>query len=472
MKKYLLLMCFGLLLASCTSENPLQGIWVGIDEKGGSIEFKPNNKVVVDGISEREYTLSGNDLLIKWLSFNEEYKIEIRGKDTLLMTGLDSRRRYMREDAMGSKTERFALMIKKDIFKKTKTQVTSVTLREVDYEKVKDSVNFSVSSREKIKEGDKIYLGVIVMPNKAPMDIIVREGRSKDGLVAPLWEETFESMVKGMITESIKKICMKVEMKLVSGASYEGTATFEDSKTMNFTFDRMNGWLPKKDKASVQVFVEAYFLNRFGSHTVKSVNLESKDAASLSYTGVVEFSKGGKAAVSIDLTKSWLPLVPTDQATAELIAKYRITKDLSRMAQVVKATPTKSTGEYEVELKLDRLERNVRIVFNANQGWYPVNEVQNLSDVVKCQMSNGLESTFVEDVKLTKKTPTEYRGIAYFSSKDKKDIKVICEGQKFTWEIVKAANDKSFKSQLPPELQKELKNTEMLKKGGPRNLQK
>lgn len=457
MKKYFysLLPLFLLFLAACNSQNVLHGTWVGIDDKGGTIEFLPDNKVIVDGVSNREYELSGKDLLIKWLSFTEEYKIEILSKDTLVMTGFDVRRKFIRESVLGTKTERLAMILKEEIRKIKKVSPTSVVLREVKLAEIEDTIHFSESMRNKIDKEGALYLGEVIVPKSPSAQVIVREGRTKGGLLAPIWEETYESILKNMITESIKKQCKTIKLKAIGAAIYDGAAIFEDNKVLNFTYDKKSGWLPKKDQPSIEVFTEAYFLNRFGTHTVKRVRMTPKPDNILFYEGEVEFSGGEKVVVVMDLAKSWLPTVPNDLATAQAVASYRFTNDFARTSKVlnIKQMPA---GDYQVELQVDRIDRPIKVIFDANQGWYPVNEPQNLSEIIKCQMSKSANTVFVEKVDLIRKSEKEYIGVAYYSSKDRKDIKVICDKQKFSWEIIGQNAQSNLKSQVPPELLKQL----------------
>lgn len=90
----LLLILLGILTGCSNDQKQVEGGWIGLKGDVRSVEFMPDGKVFWNGVSPRDYSVSGDKLSIKWLGNEEVFDIKKQG-DTLQLENLDKRYTFM-----------------------------------------------------------------------------------------------------------------------------------------------------------------------------------------------------------------------------------------------------------------------------------------------------------------------------------------------------------------------------------------
>lgn len=429
-------LCFIILLSACSGEkegDELRGRWVGIGSTSGVREFQENNVLIMDGKSERTYSLQDNIMKVKWLSFEIENQYAVSG-DTLTIITPNRRDRFIRESALGPMKNRLADLIGKELRGK-RIPFVGISLEETDFVSVKDSLTVDEKLISDVTDKEKVYVGQIQRGSKGVMQILVRAAKGNQGQLMPRWEETYESGMTRMLKDEMKADVIDVDLvQTPNKKNYAGKVTFAGNDQMGFWYFGERKWRPERDPESIRTFVELKMRQLYGD-VVKDVKMETSDK--VSYKGTLITADGSEMSFKYNSTNSLGWKIENTEENFRTLVKEVLTRRLGIETEI-KSTETVSDTEYKVRAYIKEHDLTVDVFADINQGWYPVNDLENLAKVTKIQMTASLKDI---DVKVSL-TPvigdnTRYTGVAEYTTGEVRKFELTHSGKQFGWKFVK-----------------------------------
>lgn len=434
--RFAILVGFVLLLFSCNpNQKQIEGGWIGLKGDVNSLEFMPNGKVFWNGVSPRDYSVSGDKLTVKWLGNEEVFDIKTQG-DTLVLENLDKRYAFMPMATyfqMGEQAFASAL-------KKAEKQIGSMyypygELQEFKLADLEKEFFLEPKSKKSLNPENPIYYGQVLLPDSTLFGLIAQPILLA-GKPELYWQETIESATGRYFRRQFNKTAEKVRFKLPKEEKtpLRGAVSFFDGEELQVEY--IPGGTPEAVSTPENIAaVGKLWLNKnTGLWSASSVKIDGEKDAEGMYNATATMANGELLSLRVNYKTAE---IVDDGKSPKIALKYRLNAFSGEEVSFSKFQKGEDDKyHFTVNFAPSKMSFSGTLPLKTML-WYPENTKKDLAVAVRIQMGRTLNKTQITNVEIQETRPSEYLAEVFFEDnegfKSKKSVTIQHLGEGFVW---------------------------------------
>ncbi|MEM6298011.1 MAG: hypothetical protein AAF740_04900 [Bacteroidota bacterium] len=417
------------LLTAC-GEQRLHETWISLDDGRSTITFTEGGQAIYNQVVKKEYEFVKDNMIeISSTAAKEQFEISYGG-DTLILTGIESRTKYLppsyferketvKETVLREATQGLEKLLRVESF-------TSIT-----FLKAKENITLNTVLLKDIKPETKLHRIKMSGAEGFEIEVVARVIKNKYDLPEIIWRETVESALARNVKGRLRVQPTKIKLVPSGKNEFEGVVDFGNGRSMDITLDLAKGWMPKRSLKDMNVYTEFQIEAVIGVNEVDTVILETED--NYYYTGTATTENGKTLQIKTDPLKGWS--LKSSEESAITFASYLLpsmTNSEPESVSVVESSPP----TYTLAVRVEGKDYNF-LVDTEMRLLYPANEIAPIAQVIKKQINARSEDMRATNVSLRRIDETHYEGEVEFSVGIVHKLKAEYLSKGFRWEIVR-----------------------------------
>lgn len=431
---FLVLMFFLTLAFACkdSRNSKIAGKWIGLTKSDGMIEFMDDGTSFWNTLNKRDYKFINDDMIeVTWMTTRRKLDVEYRG-DTLVLTGPETRNRYIRFDVIEKSDLINADLIRKKIWEMRRIGFIELRAEKVTPEQLKEKILYDENRIAQIFKPDvQLYYATALLSDSSRIEVVSQPALGMPHLDATVFETLESRILHHFNSVFVSSKFSKIGVGSKTEKGFLGTISNDKGEEMKFSIVYgQSPLLDITDRQTINIGTR-YLLNKqLGQDICTNVEFESNLK-----NGTATMSDGMKVPVSINEVGEWALHPSQEQAKKMALAYF---KNTAFGASAITEFRQLKNEDYFIAFKpLSNPEYTIKGTYFADRAdMCPIDEPGNLGVAVLAQVNS--KEKIAKEVKFTSRGKGLYEGEIIPLQQGLPTRKVVLkhEGKSYIWEIV------------------------------------